>query len=77
MFEYCPGAAGLRTPTLAIRTCPQCGAEIEIFSNEVKAVCENCGFVIYQDIQSCVRWCKYARQCVGEETYQRIIGQKE
>jgi NADH pyrophosphatase NudC (nudix superfamily) len=77
MFEYCPGAAGLRTPTLTIRTCPQCGAEIEIFSNEVKAVCENCGFVIYQDIQSCVQWCKYARQCVGEETYQRIIGEKE
>jgi NADH pyrophosphatase NudC (nudix superfamily) len=77
MFEYCPGAAGLHTPTLTIRTCPQCGAEIEIFSNEVKAVCENCGFVIYQDIQSCVQWCKYARQCVGEETYQRIIGEKE
>jgi ribosomal protein S27AE len=76
MFEHCPGAAQLRTPTLTVRKCPQCGEEIEIFSNEVKAACGRCGFVVYQDMQSCIRWCKYARQCVGDETYRRLVEQK-
>jgi ribosomal protein S27AE len=76
MFEHCPGAAQLRTPSLTIRKCPQCGEEIEIFSNEIKAVCGRCGFVVYQDIQSCIQWCKYARQCVGDETYRRLVEQK-
>ena len=32
-----------------------------------------CGFVIYNDKLSCVQWCKYARRCVGEETYQSLM----
>ena len=31
------------------------------------------GYVIYNDTLSCVQWCKYARQCVGEETYERLM----
>ena len=29
--------------------------------------------MIYNDALSCVQWCKYARQCVGEETYERLM----
>jgi hypothetical protein len=24
---------------------------------------------------TCVQWCKYAKECVGEETYQKIMAQ--
>jgi ribosomal protein S27AE len=72
----CPGTANLRNPTLELRTCPQCGEEIEIFSDEMKASCGRCGFVIYNDIISCVRWCRYAKECVGEEMYRKITGKE-
>ena len=73
MLDHCPGTASFRTPTLTIKKCPQCGEEIEIFSNELKISCEKCGFVIYNDIQSCIQWCKYARECVGEEMYRTLM----
>lgn len=72
MFSRCPGAANLRTPTLTIRRCPQCGAEVEIFSNDIKVKCGTCGFVIYNDLNSCVKWCRYAESCVGPELYKQL-----
>jgi len=73
MPDHCPGAANLRTPTLAIKKCPQCGNEVEVFSNDVSVTCDHCGFVVYNDIMTCVQWCKYAKECVGQETYNRIM----
>ena len=55
------------------KKCPRCGHEIEIFSTDVQAVCENCGYVIYNDTLSCVQWCKYAKQCVGEKVYNNMM----
>ncbi len=55
------------------KRCPQCGSEIELFSVDTEATCEHCGFTIYNDTLSCVQWCKYARQCVGESMYQRMM----
>ena len=75
--DHCPGAANLRTPTLAIKKCPQCGNEVEVFSNDLKVTCDNCGFVIYNDIISCIQWCRYAKECVGEETYRKLIEKKD
>jgi NADH pyrophosphatase NudC (nudix superfamily) len=75
MLDRCPGAANLRTPTLSIKKCPQCGGEVEVFSNDVSVTCSNCGFVVYNDIMTCVQWCKYAKECVGEETYNKIMAQ--
>jgi ribosomal protein S27AE len=75
MLDHCPGAANLRTPTLAIRKCPRCGEEVELFSNDVSVTCSNCGFVVYNDTISCVQWCRYARECVGEETYNKFMAQ--
>jgi len=40
---------------------------MEVFSIDLKVLCDNCGFVIYNDIVFCVPWCKYAKECVGEE----------
>ena len=55
------------------RICPQCGHDIEIFSVDTEAACEHCGFVIYNDQLSCVQWCKYARQCVGDRMYENMM----
>jgi hypothetical protein len=74
----CPGAANIwGTPTLKIKKCPVCGGEVEVFSNDVKVNCERCGFTVYNDLQSCIAWCKYAKECVGEELYNQIMTEKE
>ena len=75
MLDHCPGAANLRTPTLAIKKCPQCSEEVELFSNDISVKCSNCGFVVYNDIESCVQWCRQAKECVGTETYDKIMMQ--
>jgi predicted RNA-binding Zn-ribbon protein involved in translation (DUF1610 family) len=75
MVEQCPGAINIRMPRLEMKTCPKCGEEIEIFSNEASAKCLKCGFVAYNDLLSCVQWCEYAKECVGEETYERMMQQ--
>lgn len=72
MFNKCPGTANLRTPTLKIKKCPECGEEVEIFSTDIKVKCGKCGFTIYNDLESCIQWCKYAKECVGEETYKKL-----
>jgi ribosomal protein S27AE len=77
VLDHCPGTANLRTPKLSIKKCPQCGEEVEIFSNDVKVTCGNCGFIICNDILSCVQWCKYARECVGEEIYRKLVEKQE
>nr|WP_321351574.1 hypothetical protein [uncultured Methanoregula sp.] len=77
MLDHCPGAANLRTPTLAIKKCPQCGEDVELFSNDISVACSNCGFVVYNEIESCVQWCKHAKECVGEEMYNRIMERKK
>lgn len=61
-----------KVPTLETRTCPECGHQVEIFSTDTEVTCDNCGFVIYNNPQSCVQWCKYAKLCVGDEMYRRL-----
>ena len=74
MLDHCPGAANLRgTPTLTIKKCPQCGEDVEIFSNDISVKCSKCGLEIYNDIESCIQWCKYAKECVGEEMYNKLM----
>jgi hypothetical protein len=48
---------------------------VELFSNDVSVKCSTCGFEVYNDILSCVQWCRYAKECVGEETYTKIMAQ--
>ena len=71
MFEGCQGKP--RTPTIHEKICPRCGSIIELFSIDTEVACDNCGFVAYNDALSCVQWCKYAKQCVGEEMYNHMM----
>ena len=70
IFEGCQGKPKIE---IMDKICPQCGHEVEIFSIDTEAKCENCGFVIYNDMLNCVQWCKYAKQCVGEEMYNAMM----
>ena len=67
------GCQGKPQVSIMDKTCPQCGCEIEIFSIDTEAVCPNCGFVIYNDTLTCVKWCAYARQCFGDAAYESLM----
>lgn len=71
IFEGCQGKP--KTPTIHEKICPQCGEVIELFSIDTQVACEKCGFIAYNDSLSCVQWCTYAKQCVGEEMYQQMM----
>jgi len=70
---FISGCQGKPQISIMEKICPQCGHEIEIFSVDAQAVCENCGFTIYNDKMTCAQWCKYARQCFGDEVYENLI----
>ena len=73
IYSGCPGASRLKVPTITEKTCPVCGAVIELFSTDVSIACDRCGFVAYNDTLSCVQWCQYARKCVGDEMYAHMM----
>ena len=59
--------------TINEKVCPNCGNIIELFSVDTEVACDKCGFVAYNDALSCVQWCKYAKQCVGEKMYESMM----
>jgi hypothetical protein len=78
MLSGCPGAGNIKgAPSIKVKTCPECGSEIELFSCDSCEKCRNCGFVAYNDMPSCISWCKYAPQCVGEEIYERFMTERQ
>ena len=71
MLNKCPGQ-DKRNIKIEIIKCPDCGYKIEIFSDEVKISCPKCkSLVCRKRPPSCVDWCKYARECVGERDGKR------
>jgi transposase len=72
----CPGSDSLRDLKITAKKCPICGFEIELFSNRAKSECEKCGFIAYNDTMGCVKWCAYARECFGDEIYEKMTGKK-
>lgn len=74
ILNRCPGSAGISgAPTLKEKKCPECGSVVEVFSNDIQVPCENCGFVVYNDVISCIKWCKAAKECVGEKIYNQYM----
>jgi hypothetical protein len=70
----CPGAKILRQPQPEIFDCPSCGEEVEIWTDEIRGVCSNCGRAVFREgTMSCLEWCKFAEECVGEEAYDRYL----
>ena len=74
MIFKCPGAQRFRQPQPEIIDCPFCSEEVEIWTDEVQATCPHCKkTVVRQEGTSCLDWCKYAKECVGEQLYNKYI----
>lgn len=65
MEMSCPGRQDRNLDSQVVR-CPECGAPVEIFSDEQKARCR-CGNVILREaLPSCISWCPAAERCLGQ-----------
>ena len=77
-INFCPGAGGIKgTPNLKIKKCPECGCETEMFSTDSQIECTNCGNIIYNNLNSCVKWCSHSKECVGEDVLNSILANEK
>ena len=78
MIFDCPGSQNFKHPQPESLKCPHCGEEVEIWTDEVEVRCRKCATVVTRkDGQSCLDWCKQAKECVGEEIYRKYINNKK
>lgn len=75
--QACPGSRNVTDPRPQLVNCKRCGTELEIWSDEAKVTCPKCLAVYFQEQNlTCIEWCSFAKQCVGEETYRRLMGDR-
>jgi len=73
MIKGCPGAMVFKDARPDYIDCPHCGVEMEIWSDEPLARCDNCNRWVSQERgASYIDWCQAAVQCIGLETYERL-----
>jgi len=76
VIQKCPGQDDRNIKSETIK-CPDCGYQAEIFSDEIKVKCSKCrGLICRERLPSCVDWCKAARECIGEEKWKELKGEK-
>ncbi len=76
-FKRCPGSLVFMQPKPDTIPCVACGADTEIWSDEAEGKCPSCGAtVVRYASQSCVDWCKHARECLGEDKYKQYGAMK-
>ena len=74
MNGKCPGQ-DMRNLRAAMYKCPNCGNEVEMFSDELRIKCKKCGQYVYKEqVPSCIEWCAPVRQCLGEERWKALRG---
>ncbi|MEM2083041.1 MAG: hypothetical protein QW303_03615 [Nitrososphaerota archaeon] len=74
MFTHCPGAKTFAYPQIIIRSCPNCGEEIEFFEYEAQRKCPNCGKMVHREAtEACITWCHYAEKCIDDLEKRGII----
>lgn len=74
-MSRCPGQ-DTRKLTISIHPCPNCQRPVEMFSDEMRVRCPHCKTVVHKDrAPSCIQWCQAARECLGPEIYDRLMGQ--
>ena len=78
MTFKCPGSQKFSQPEPENIKCPFCGAVAEIWTDEVTAKCPKCKKITTrQQGQSCLDWCRYARECAGDEVYNKYMKNKK
>ncbi|MFH1352376.1 MAG: phosphohydrolase [bacterium] len=71
-MHKCPGTDP-RFLKVEIHKCKNCGYMAEIFSDEIKVRCPECKKEVYREnTPSCIDWCKYARECIGERRWREL-----
>jgi len=63
MRRTCPGIDDRLRPKPEYITCHNCGGDVEIWTDEEKAECSDCGARISRSTQSCLDWCEHAQMC--------------
>lgn len=77
MSFKCPGSQVFSQPQPEEIKCPYCASEVEIWTDEVRAICSKCKkAVLREQMQSCLDWCRYAKECVGENIYNKYLKNK-
>jgi NADH pyrophosphatase NudC (nudix superfamily) len=72
MSARCPGQ-DTRNLRVAYYKCSKCGQMVEIFSDEARIRCKQCGEYVYSEKSpSCISWCPSARECLGEERWRQL-----
>ncbi|MFA5147453.1 MAG: hypothetical protein WC515_08780 [Candidatus Omnitrophota bacterium] len=72
MISLCPGSQKFSQPQPEEVQCRYCGEKAEIWTDEASGRCQNCGKMVKREGgQTCLDWCRYARECVGDERYNR------
>lgn len=77
MIIKCPGSQAFSQPHPENIKCSHCSADVEIWSDEVRATCPGCKKTVTREQEmGCLEWCKYAKECVGEDRYKKYIKNK-
>jgi predicted RNA-binding Zn-ribbon protein involved in translation (DUF1610 family) len=72
-MDKCPGGE-LRHLTAEDVTCQSCGIAVEMFSDEQKRKCPECGHRITRETApACAAWCAAAKECLGAERYDEFV----
>jgi hypothetical protein len=72
--ESCPGSSEIRSPYPEEIRCFWCDTVSEIWSDEVETVCKGCKRTISREMKpTCIEWCPAARECLGQEKYERLM----
>lgn len=76
-FRPCPGSGAFTQPKPDVVACPGCAADVEIWSDEATGQCGKCGRVVIRtETQSCVDWCRFARNCLGDQKFKEYGAMK-
>jgi hypothetical protein len=65
--KHCPGIDDFVRPKVDYEVCGECGGRVEVWSDEDKGICLDCGakWVKKEDLPSCLDYCDYADRCKG------------
>jgi len=74
--NVCPGAKRFLEPSPEEFRCRNCGAQVEIWSDEGETTCRACGAVVKRPAEkTCLDWCSSAEQCLGVMKYNKLLRQ--